>query len=164
MAAAALGALAARARPAELAAVVAYAKNLGLAFQIVDDLIDVDGRAPRRARTSGKDVKKTTFVSFSGVDGARALAAELVAASQAALEPFGPRAAAAAASSPATSSPEGGRLRAMTPLPGVRVGPGARRLRARRGRDDQLSRVRGRAAGDERRADRRHGSPTTTRA
>jgi geranylgeranyl diphosphate synthase type II len=92
MAAAALGALSARARPAELAAVVAYAKNLGLAFQIVDDLIDVTGGA-EAGKDTGKDVKKTTFVSFSGVDGARALAAELVAASQAAIETFGPRAA-----------------------------------------------------------------------
>jgi geranylgeranyl pyrophosphate synthase len=40
----------------------------------------------------GKDFKKTTFVSFSGVAGARALAQELIAASQAALQPFGPRA------------------------------------------------------------------------
>jgi geranylgeranyl diphosphate synthase, type II len=90
MAAAALGALSARARPAELAAVVAYAKNLGLAFQIVDDLIDVTGGA-ESGKDTGKDVKKTTFVSFSGIEGARALAAELVAASQAAIEPFGPR-------------------------------------------------------------------------
>ncbi len=92
MAAAALGALSARARPAELAAVVAYAKNLGLAFQIVDDLIDVTGGA-EAGKDTGKDVKKTTFVSFSGIEGARALAAELVAASQAAIEAFGPRAA-----------------------------------------------------------------------
>jgi geranylgeranyl diphosphate synthase type II len=92
MAAAALGALSARARPAELAAVVAYAKNLGLAFQIVDDLIDVTG-GTEAGKDLGKDVKKTTFVSFSGLEGARALAAELVAASQAALEPFGPRGA-----------------------------------------------------------------------
>jgi geranylgeranyl diphosphate synthase type II len=90
MACAALGALAARAHPAELAAVVAYAKNLGLAFQIVDDLIDVTGGA-EAGKDTGKDVKKTTFVSFSGIEGARALAAELVAASQAALGPFGPR-------------------------------------------------------------------------
>lgn len=90
MAAAALGALAARARPAELAAVVAYAKNLGLAFQIVDDLIDVTGGA-EAGKDVGQDVKKTTFVSFSGIAGARALAAELVAASQAAIEPFGSR-------------------------------------------------------------------------
>ncbi len=92
MAAAALGALSARAQPAELAAVVAYAKNLGLAFQIVDDLIDVAGDA-QAGKDTGKDLKKTTFVSFAGVDGARALAAELVASSQAAIEPFGPRAA-----------------------------------------------------------------------
>ena len=92
MAAAATGALSAPAQPAELAAVVAYAKNLGLAFQIVDDLIDVTGGA-EAGKDTGKDAKKTTFVSFSGVEGARALAAELVAASQAAIEPFGPRGA-----------------------------------------------------------------------
>jgi geranylgeranyl diphosphate synthase type II len=92
MAAAALGALSSQARPAELAAVVAYAKNLGLAFQIVDDLIDVTGGA-EAGKDTGQDVKKTTFVSFSGIEGARALAAELVAASQAAIEPFGARGA-----------------------------------------------------------------------
>ena len=92
MAAATLGALAARAQPAEVAAASAYAKNLGLAFQIVDDLIDVTGGA-EAGKDIGKDLKKTTFVSFAGVEGARSLAAELFAASQAAIEPFGPRAA-----------------------------------------------------------------------
>jgi geranylgeranyl diphosphate synthase, type II len=91
MASAAIGAQTARAQPAELLAVVAYAKNLGLAFQIVDDLIDATGGA-EAGKDTGQDVKKTTFVSFSGIGGARALAAELAAASQAALEPFGPRA------------------------------------------------------------------------
>lgn len=91
-ASAALGAMSARARPAEQAALVAYAKNLGLAFQIVDDLIDVTGGATEAGKDVGQDVKKTTFVSFSGVEGARALAQELIAASQAALSPFGPRA------------------------------------------------------------------------
>jgi geranylgeranyl pyrophosphate synthase len=91
MASAALGAMAARARPAEVAAVVAYAKNLGLAFQIVDDLIDVTGGA-EAGKDLGKDLKKTTFVSFSGVEGASTLARELIAASQAALQPFGSRA------------------------------------------------------------------------
>jgi geranylgeranyl diphosphate synthase type II len=91
MASAALGAMAARARPAEVASVVAYAKNLGLAFQIVDDLIDVGGGA-EAGKDVGKDLKKTTFVSFSGVEGARAVARELIAVSQAALQPFGPRA------------------------------------------------------------------------
>jgi geranylgeranyl diphosphate synthase type II len=91
MASAALGAMAARARPAELASVVAYAKNLGLAFQIVDDLIDATGGV-EAGKDLGKDLKKTTFVSFSGVEGAQALARELIAASQAALSTFGPRA------------------------------------------------------------------------
>jgi len=91
MASAALGALVARARAADVAAVVAYAKNLGLAFQIVDDLIDVTG-GDEAGKDVGKDVKKTTFVSFSGVEGARALARELIEASQAALAGFGPRA------------------------------------------------------------------------
>ena len=51
IASAELGAAAARATPGERAAVAAYAKNLGLAFQIVDDLIDAVGRRRRRART-----------------------------------------------------------------------------------------------------------------
>jgi geranylgeranyl diphosphate synthase, type II len=90
--AAALGAAGARASAAETAAVSAYAKNLGLAFQIVDDLIDVTGDAATAGKDVGQDLKKTTFVSFSGVAGARELAAELVAASEESLRGFGPRA------------------------------------------------------------------------
>lgn len=92
MASAALGAAAARASPAERAAVTAYAKNLGLAFQIVDDVIDATGGAEEAGKDVGKDLKKTTFVSFSGVAGARQLAEELIAASHEALAAFGPRA------------------------------------------------------------------------
>ena len=88
----AMGAAAARASAAETAAVRAYAKNLGLAFQIVDDLIDVTGAAAEAGKDVGQDLKKTTFVSFSGVDGARQLAAELVHTSEEALRGFGPRA------------------------------------------------------------------------
>jgi geranylgeranyl diphosphate synthase type II len=92
MASAALGAMAARARPAEVISVVAYAKNLGLAFQVVDDLIDATGETEEAGKDVGKDSKKTTFVSFAGVEGARQLAHELVKASQEALAGFGPRA------------------------------------------------------------------------
>lgn len=92
MCAAGLGAAGARATPADTAAVVAYAKNLGLAFQIVDDLIDVSGRSEEAGKDVGQDLKKTTFVSFSGVAGARQLAEELVGTSIEALAGFGPRA------------------------------------------------------------------------
>jgi geranylgeranyl pyrophosphate synthase len=89
-AAAALGAM--TARPGERAAIISYAKNLGLAFQIVDDLIDVTGGESEVGKDVGKDLKKTTFVSFSGVEGSRDLAQELIATAQESLAQFGPRA------------------------------------------------------------------------
>jgi geranylgeranyl diphosphate synthase type II len=92
VACAAMGALVAGAAPAETAAVKAYAKNLGLAFQIVDDLIDASGRAAEAGKDVGQDLKKTTFVSFSGAAGAAQLARELAQASREALRPFGARA------------------------------------------------------------------------
>ena len=91
-ASAALGATAAKAKESDLAAVTAYAKNLGLAFQIVDDLIDVTSGSHEAGKDVGKDAKKTTFVSFSGVAGALELARELATASANALAGFGPRA------------------------------------------------------------------------
>jgi geranylgeranyl diphosphate synthase type II len=93
MASANLGARGARASARERACVTAYAKNLGLAFQIVDDVIDATGAADEAGKDVGKDLKKTTFASFSGVEGARALAAELVLAAESAVASFGSRAA-----------------------------------------------------------------------
>lgn len=92
MASAAFGAQAARASASERAALVAYAKNLGLAFQIVDDLIDATGETTESLKDVGKDDAKTTFVSFAGLDGAQQLAQELAQASQEALQGLGPRA------------------------------------------------------------------------
>lgn len=83
------GALAAEAPAAHVAAVAAYAKNLGLAFQIVDDLLDVEGDTAETGKLTRTDLKKTTFVSFSGTDGARLLARELCETARRALEPFG---------------------------------------------------------------------------
>jgi geranylgeranyl diphosphate synthase, type II len=91
-AAADLGAGAARAQPGERTAIVAYAKNLGLAFQIVDDVIDAAGDASEAGKDVGQDRGKTTFVSFAGIEGARQLALELVETSERALRPFGMRA------------------------------------------------------------------------
>ncbi|MGE0452969.1 MAG: polyprenyl synthetase family protein [Vicinamibacteria bacterium] len=92
IASASIGALAGRPGESERAALAAYAKNLGLAFQIVDDIIDASGLAADSGKDAGQDAGKTTFVSFAGLAGARQLAAELVEASQQALAGFGPRA------------------------------------------------------------------------
>ena len=92
-AAATAGALVAGAREEQIRALQAYAKNLGLAFQIVDDILDVTGDPAETGKAVLADARKTTFVSFSGVDGARELAAELCRTADAALKPFGERAA-----------------------------------------------------------------------
>jgi geranylgeranyl diphosphate synthase, type II len=89
VAAAACGAVAAGAAAEPIAALSAYAKNLGLAFQIVDDLLDVSGDPSQTGKAVRADARKTTFVSFSGVDGARQLAAELCHTADRALAPFG---------------------------------------------------------------------------
>ncbi|HSK09022.1 MAG TPA: polyprenyl synthetase family protein [Vicinamibacterales bacterium] len=93
VAAAVAGAMTADGRPDQLACLAAYAKNLGLAFQIVDDLLDVEGDPAETGKPRLADARKTTFVSFSGVDGARELARELSETAVRALAPFGPRAA-----------------------------------------------------------------------
>jgi len=91
-AAAQAGAVSAGASDAAIASLTSYAKNLGLAFQIVDDLLDVVGTEAETGKAVRADARKTTFVSFSGVDGARDLAAELCATAERALDPFGRRA------------------------------------------------------------------------
>jgi len=70
----------------------AFAKNLGLAFQIIDDLLDVEGNPEDTGKAVRSDARKTTFVSFSGVAGARQLALELCQTADHALTPFGTRA------------------------------------------------------------------------
>jgi geranylgeranyl diphosphate synthase type II len=92
VAAAACGAISAGATPDAIASLTAYAKNLGLAFQIVDDLLDVAGDPAQTGKALRADARKTTFVSFSGIDGARQLATELCQTADRALAPFGSRA------------------------------------------------------------------------
>jgi geranylgeranyl diphosphate synthase type II len=91
-AAATAGALTASGQADALAALEAFAKNLGLAFQIVDDLLDVEGDPKETGKAIRVDARKTTFVSFSGVSGARQLARELCLTADRALVPFGARA------------------------------------------------------------------------
>ncbi|HSM52428.1 MAG TPA: polyprenyl synthetase family protein [Thermoanaerobaculia bacterium] len=92
LAAAELGAMAADARRRDLESVAAFAKNLGLAFQITDDLVDVLATPEEAGKDTGQDAGKATFVSLLGVEGARTLASELLDAAVAALSPLGRRA------------------------------------------------------------------------
>jgi geranylgeranyl diphosphate synthase type II len=77
-AAAAAGAVMAGADPAQLDAIERFASELGLAFQIVDDILDVEGDAAQLGKTAGKDAAadKPTYPALFGLDRARALAAE----------------------------------------------------------------------------------------
>jgi geranylgeranyl diphosphate synthase type II len=88
-AAATAGAISAGAATEPIAALQAFAKNLGLAFQIIDDLLDVEGSTAITGKPVREDLKKTTFVSFSGVAGARQLARELCETADTALTGFG---------------------------------------------------------------------------
>ena len=91
-AAATAGGVTAGAPADAIASLAAFAKNLGLAFQIIDDLLDVAGDPGETGKALRADAKKTTFVSFSGVAGARQLAMELCDTAHLALTPFGRRA------------------------------------------------------------------------
>lgn len=92
MAAGELGAMAADARRRELEIIARYAKNLGLAFQISDDLLDVLGTVEETGKDTGKDRGKATFVGLLGVEGARSLAEELLRFAVASLDPLGRKA------------------------------------------------------------------------
>jgi len=71
-----------------------FAKFSGLAFQVVDDLLDVQASTATLGKTAGKDAarNKPTYVSALGVSRARELAEELRGEALAALQPLGPRA------------------------------------------------------------------------
>ena len=86
-----LGALCAGPCPAALEQ---YGNRIGLAFQVVDDVLDAEASTATLGKTAGKDSKqgKPTYVSAMGVARAKALAEELRQGAQDALAPFGARA------------------------------------------------------------------------
>ncbi len=71
-----------------------YADALGLAFQIADDILDVEGDAAKTGKRVNKDADagKATFVSLLGLEGAKTRARDLVAEACAALDAYGDKA------------------------------------------------------------------------
>lgn len=94
-----MGAITAGADADRRARLDAYADALGLAFQIRDDLLDVEGESATLGKTAGKDAaqRKATFPAVIGVEASRRRLAELAEGMRAALAPLGPDAAALAA-------------------------------------------------------------------
>lgn len=86
-----MGGLAAGAGPAQLAALDAYGRSVGLAFQIADDLLDVTGTEEVLGKKAGRDsdLAKATFPTLLGVEDARRRAEKEVDAALAAIEAAG---------------------------------------------------------------------------
>ena len=89
-----LGALAAESDPATRVLLDGFADQLGLAFQIRDDLLDVEGEAAQLGKTAGKDAAqgKATYVHLLGADAARDRLQSLAAGMQQALASLDQRA------------------------------------------------------------------------
>jgi geranylgeranyl diphosphate synthase, type II len=90
-----LGAMIAGATDGQLAALDDYAAHLGLAFQVVDDLLDVSGSEDQMGKRLGKDhgKGKNTYPALLGVEASQALAEKLIDDATSALEIFGESAA-----------------------------------------------------------------------
>jgi geranylgeranyl pyrophosphate synthase len=79
-AAAAAGAIMAGGTPAQVEALDAFAADIGIAFQIVDDILDVQGTSEDLGKTAGKDeaAGKPTYPSIHGLEASRRMAADHV--------------------------------------------------------------------------------------
>jgi len=89
------GAILGGATSEEVEACETFALNIGLAFQVADDILDVTASTEDLGKTAGKDedTDKTTYPKLLGLDGAKTEAKRLVEEAKASLEPFGERAA-----------------------------------------------------------------------
>jgi geranylgeranyl diphosphate synthase type II len=89
-----IGAIYAGADDDQLAALTRYGEHVGLAFQIVDDLLDVEQPSEKLGKTAGKDAQqhKITFPAVYGIERSREMAEEQRLAAHLALQPFDERA------------------------------------------------------------------------
>lgn len=78
----------------QISAVHCYARNIGLAFQVVDDILDVEANSATLGKTAGKDAgsNKPTYVTLLGLEIAKQHAQHLYEAAIAAIAPFGEQA------------------------------------------------------------------------
>lgn len=90
-----LGAMAANATPKQLAAITAFGRALGLAFQVIDDILDVTQTSEKLGKSAGKDItaKKATYPAVIGLEKSRAEARRLTGKAHSALDSLGERAA-----------------------------------------------------------------------
>jgi geranylgeranyl diphosphate synthase type II len=86
-----LGAMSANASPQKLEALAEFGQSLGLAFQVIDDILDVTQTTEKLGKTAGKDVQatKATFPALFGLEQSRAEAHKLTDTAHAALSSFG---------------------------------------------------------------------------
>lgn len=89
-----IGAIYAGATDRELASLTEFGEHVGLAFQIIDDILDVEQTSEKLGKTAGKDEaqQKITFPAVYGLDRSREMAEEERIAAHVALQPFGDRA------------------------------------------------------------------------
>jgi geranylgeranyl pyrophosphate synthase len=85
------GAICANATDAQQASLSTFAQRIGLAFQVMDDVLDVTATSQELGKTAGKDIdaEKSTYVASMGIQGARDYAETLLSEAIAALNEFG---------------------------------------------------------------------------
>jgi len=91
-----MGGMSANCSPPQLRALTRFGYNVGLAFQVIDDILDVTQTSEKLGKTAGKDTKskKATYPAIVGLKKSRKIAEQLTNRAFAALKPFGKKAAA----------------------------------------------------------------------